>query len=101
MSDKPVILREQADRDIDEAIDRYLTEAGDKIALGFIGALERAYRHIARHPAIGSPRHAYELDLPSLRFWPLKRYPYLIFYIEREDPAVLNSNESQLHEAGV
>jgi toxin ParE1/3/4 len=22
--------------------------------------------------------------LPGLRFWPLKRYPYFVFYLERE-----------------
>ena len=39
----------------------------------------------ARHPASGSPRYAHELDLPDLRFWPLKRYPCLVFYVERRD----------------
>jgi toxin ParE1/3/4 len=82
---KPVILRERARRDIDEAVDHYLAEAGERVALGFIDALERAFRHIARHPATGSPRYGHELDLPGLRSWPLKRYPYLIFYVERDD----------------
>ena len=85
MSAKPVILRVQADRDIRAAVDHYLAEAGEKAALGFIAAFEQAYRHIARHPATGSPRYAHELDLPGLRSWPLKRYPYLIFYVERDD----------------
>ena len=85
MSGKPVIPRERANRDIDEAVDHYLAEAGEKTALGFINALERAYRHISRHPATGSPRYAHELDLPGLRSWPLKRYPYLVFYVERDD----------------
>ncbi len=26
-----------------------------------------------------------ELDLPGLRCWPVKRYPYLVFYVERDD----------------
>ena len=85
MSVKPVILRVQADRDIKEAVDHYLTEAGEKAALGLIAALERAWQLIARHPVSGSPRYAHELDLPGLRSWPLKRYPYLIFYVERDD----------------
>jgi len=38
--------------------------------------------HIARQPATGSPRYAHELDLPGLRCWPLRRYPYLVFYVE-------------------
>ena len=85
MSPKQIIPRQRANRDIDEAVDYYLRDAGEKAALGFIDALDRAYRHIARHPATGSPRYAHELDLPGLRSWPLKRYPYLVFYVERDD----------------
>jgi toxin ParE1/3/4 len=53
--------------------------------LGFIDALEQAYAHSARHPATGSPRYAHELNIPGLRFWSLKRYPYLVFFVERDD----------------
>lgn len=85
MRQKRIIPRERANRDADEAVDYYLAEAGAKVALGFIDALEQAYRHIARHPATGSIRYGHELDLPGLRCWPLKRYPYLIFFVERDD----------------
>ena len=27
-------------------------------------------------------QYAHELNLPGLRFWPLKRFPYLVFYVE-------------------
>jgi len=72
-------------RDVEEAVDHYLMEAGEQVALGFIDALESAYRYISRHPEAGSSRYAHELDLPPLRYWPLKRYPYLVFYVERDD----------------
>lgn len=85
MTAKPVIPRERAARDVDEAISYYLAEAAVEAALGFIDALEQGYSHIGRHAATGSPRYAHELDLPGLRSWPLKQYPYLIFYVERED----------------
>lgn len=85
MSVKPVIPRALASRDVDQAIEHYLDEGGERVGLGFIDALERAYRHIARRPASGSPRYAQELDLPGLRVWPLKRYPHLVFYVERND----------------
>lgn len=85
MSVKPVIPKALANRDVDQAIDHYLDEGGERVGLGFIDALERAYQHIARHPASGSPRYAQELDLPGLRAWPLKRHPYLVFYVERDD----------------
>ena len=84
MSVKEVVPRALARRDIEEAIDHYLEEAGGKAALGFIDQIERAFRHIACRPAAGSPRYAHELDLPGLRAWPVKRYPYLVFYVERE-----------------
>ena len=85
MKSKPVIPRELANRDVDEAVAYYLSEGADKAALSFIDALEQAYAHIGRHPATGSPRYAHELNLPGLRFWPLTRFPYLVFYIERTD----------------
>ena len=84
MKAKPVIPREQANRDIDEALDHYLSEGAEAAALGFIDMLEQAYAHIARHPATGSIHYAHELNLPGLRFWPLKRFPYLVFYVEHE-----------------
>jgi toxin ParE1/3/4 len=82
---KPVIPRELANRDVDEAIAWYLNEGASQAALGLIDALEQAYSHIARHPATGSARYALELSLPGLRSWPLKNYPYLVFYAERAD----------------
>jgi toxin ParE1/3/4 len=85
LKSKPIVPRELANRDVDEAIGHYLSEGAKQAALGFIDALERAYLHIGRHPATGSPRYAHELDLPGLRFWPLTRYPHLVFYIERSD----------------
>ena len=39
MSGKPVVLRERARRDIDEAIEHYLAEAGPAVALTFIDAM--------------------------------------------------------------
>ncbi len=85
MKAKPVIPRSEANRDVDEAIAHYLAENAEHAALGFIDALEEAYAHIARHPATGSPRYAHALNIPGLRFWPLTRYPYLVFFAERND----------------
>ncbi|WP_284615329.1 type II toxin-antitoxin system RelE/ParE family toxin [Aquabacterium humicola] len=85
MKAKPVIPREQANRDVTDAIDFYLAEDAEQAALGFIDALARAFGHIGRHPATGSPRYAHELNLPGLRSWALSRYPYLVFYIERDE----------------
>jgi len=81
---KPVIPRELANRDIDEALGHYLSEGADKASLGFIDSLEQAYAHIARHPATGSMQYAHELNLPGLHFWPLRRFPHLVFYVEQD-----------------
>ena len=85
MKAKPVVPRALARQDVDEAIDHYLAEASASAALNFIAALEVAYAHVALHPATGSSRYAHELDLPGLRTWRLKRFPYLVFYVERDD----------------
>jgi toxin ParE1/3/4 len=82
---KPLVPRQAAGRDVDEAVAYYLKEGSEQVALRFIDALERAYTHISRHPETGSLRYAHALDLPGLRVWPLKGYPHLVFYVERDD----------------
>jgi toxin ParE1/3/4 len=85
MKRKPVIPRALAVRDVDSAIDYYIAEAEPAVAERFIDALEAAYRLIGEHPASGSPRYAHELALPGLRCLPLKGFPWLVFYVARED----------------
>lgn len=85
MSHKRAILRAAADRDVQEAIEFYLTEGAQRAALKFIDALEQALQDVERHPAIGSTRYAHELGLPGLRCWHLKGYRHIVFYVERED----------------
>lgn len=85
MKPKPVIPRKLAERDVDEAVTHYLDEGAAEAALRFVDGLERAYAHIGRRPAAGSSRYAVELDIPGLRSWPLARFPYLVFYVERRD----------------
>jgi len=82
---KPVVPRQLAKQDVDEALACYLDENADAAAMGFIDALAQAYQHIGRHPATGSPRYAHELNLPGLRVWPLAKYPHLVFYMEHAD----------------
>jgi len=82
---KTVLRREAADNDVENAFDHYLEEAGARVAVDFADALEKAYRHIGRTPATGSPRFAHLLEVPGLRSWPVTRFPYLVFYFERDD----------------
>jgi len=85
VSGKPVLLRDLARRDVEAAVDYYVRIAGPDIALSFIDALQSAYRAIGDRPALGSPRYAQELVLPGLRSLAVKGFPYLVFYIERDD----------------
>jgi toxin ParE1/3/4 len=82
---KPVVPRALAERGVEEAVAYYLTEGGESAALRFVDALQRAFRHIGRHGASGSPRYAAELTISGLRCWPLPSLPHLVFYLERED----------------
>ena len=81
---KPIIRRQKADDDIDQAVE-YLLINAPEYALAFVDAIQQAYEHIQRHPKSGSPRYAHELDIPGLRFWQCKRFPYLVFHMERSN----------------
>ena len=83
MRSKPVVLREQARRDIDRAVEHYLAETSPAVALAFLDAVEAAQRLIGEQPAAGSPRYAHELDLPGLRIRLVRDFQYVIFYVER------------------
>ena len=84
MLKKPVVLRERAQRDVNEAVEHYLAEARAAVALAFIDALEEVCRRIEEHPASGSTRYARELGIPGLRSWVVRGFPYLVSYVERE-----------------
>lgn len=85
MSAKPVRRRRQARLDVEEAASHYAAEGDETLVESFVSDFDRAIAHIANHPASGSPRYANIPGLPDLRVWPLTRFPYLLFYIERDD----------------
>lgn len=84
MKQKLVVRRRKADEDIEAAFTFYLSEAGTEIAADFIDRFEEAVKQISRHPAIGSPRYGHYLHVSGLRHRPINRFPYLIFYIEKD-----------------
>ena len=84
MSGKPVVLSMQARQEIRQITAWYRKEGGTKLALRWATSLETAVRHIGNHPQAGSSRYADLLNLPGLRFWMPKRFPYLIFYLEHD-----------------
>ena len=82
MTGKPVIPRERAKLDAEDAALFYLHEGGDSIASRFVDALESAFHHLSKYPGAGSIRLANEIGIPELRSWPLQSYPFLVFYRE-------------------
>ena len=89
MTEKPVVLRERALRDVEAAVEHYLalaptTLAPAAAALAFIDALDAAFQRMREQPGSGSPRYAPELDLPGLRTSLVTGFPYLVFYVEGE-----------------
>lgn len=85
MSPRQVRLRAAAAADIDDALAFLQSESGDAAAGAFIDAIEAGVQFIQRSPNAGSLRFAFELGIPELRSWPVKRFPYLIFYVALGD----------------
>ena len=85
MSAKPVVLLAQARHDFRHSTAWYRKEGGAPLALRWVSSVETVIQHIGAHPQAGSTRYAEQLKLRDLRFWPLKDFPYLIFYLERDD----------------
>lgn len=82
---KAVVRLESAQADERDATAHYAREAGLDVALRFTEALRDVYRSIADRPGIGSPRYGDFLGIENLRSRTVKRFPYLVFYVERED----------------
>ena len=79
---KPVVVHARANADIDAALEHDAAEAPREVE-SLLKAFEATFAAIAQLPELGSPRYAHELDLPGLRFRMTKRFPYLVFYLER------------------
>lgn len=81
MAQRHAQLRSRAATDVDDAIAYLRRAAGDAAALGFIDELELGINQITRSPNTGSLRFAYELGIPELRAWGIRRFPFVIFYV--------------------
>ena len=82
MNSKPVVLRDQALQDFGQVVAFYRSDASPRIARSFAVAAQEAFRHISRFPGSGSQRIASAVPLDGLRSWPVKGFPFLIFYKE-------------------
>jgi len=63
----------------------YRDQVDAQLAAEFIDAVEEAVRSIGAFPGIGSTRFAEMLRIPGLRTVALRRFPHIIFYVERPD----------------
>lgn len=82
MKAKRVIPRLVAENDLDDAFNYYRDNAGAKVAEDFAIEFARATRLISEFPGLGSPRYSFDTGLDKIRFMPLRKFPYLIFYSE-------------------
>lgn len=85
MTVKRLVLLPLADHDIEESIGYYQLQGGQALADRWAEALDAGLRHVTRYSGSGSQRYVDMLGLPGLRFWPIKRFPHLIFYVERAE----------------
>jgi len=67
-------FRVAAQRELLEAGQWYLADAGAAVAEQFGWAVQRALRLLTLMPQIGKPSY------PGVRTWPLKRFPYTLVY---------------------
>lgn len=82
---KRVIRLESARADEREIVAHYAREARLDLSFHFTEALRDIYRSIGDRPAIGSPRYGDLLGIEGLRSRKVKRFPFLVFYVERVD----------------
>ena len=78
-----LVFRALARAEVEAAANWYAEQAGSALAEAFVAEVERVCALIAREPAMGSPRWGDALGLHGLRSWSLRRFPYLVFYVER------------------
>lgn len=85
---KRLVMQRRAMRDLVDARGHYRQEAPHMVG-EFAVTVDSELLHLRRHPATGSPRYGVQLGIPGLRSWPIKRFPYVIFYIDQDDRVVV------------
>lgn len=82
---KKVALNVAAEGDVEKAIRYYLIEAGRDISNKFLLAFLQALEHISEFPLTGSTKYGDAIKVNALRSWHLKKFPYSVFYVVRDD----------------
>jgi toxin ParE1/3/4 len=85
VADKPIRLRTLAAADLEDAATYYRDHADEQTALGFLDEVQAAFELISSGPGIGSLRYSYDLDIPGLRAFSIRRFDHAVFYVEDDD----------------
>ena len=68
-----------------QASEWYAEQGGETLGLRFLEQIRASLMHVSRHPASGSLRHASLTGHADVRCWPVKGFPYLVFYYVHPD----------------
>ena len=85
---KRLTVQRRALRDLAEARAYYQREAPHMVG-EFALTADSELLHLRRHPDTGSPRYGLQLGITGLRSWPVKKFPYIIFYMTDETSVVV------------
>jgi toxin ParE1/3/4 len=78
-------IRTVAEQDIRKAVSYYVTNVGASVANDFLSEIEARFGSICEYPDAGSSYYAGITRIVGLRDRTLTRFPYAIFYVERDD----------------
>ena len=87
-------FRPQAQRELLDATQWYLSNGGSAVAEQFEWAVQRALRLLAFMPRLGRPSY------PGVRVWHLKGFPYTLVYRASGDTIVVLAVAHQSREPG-
>lgn len=80
---KRLVVQRRAMRDLSDAR-AYYRRAAPHMVSDFAQTIDLEFAHLREHSGTGSRRYGLHLAISGLRSWPVKQFPYVIFYTERE-----------------
>lgn len=75
-------------RDLAQARAYYMKEAPHVVS-DFALAVDAELLHLRRNPATGSPRYGLQIGFSGLRSWTIRKFPYVIFYLQQTNCVVV------------
>ena len=85
---KRLLVQRHALRDLAEARAYYRKEAPHVVG-DFALAVDAELLHLRRNPSTGSPRYGLQIGFAGLRSWTVKKFPYVIFYVQQANCVVV------------